>query len=319
MDRRRCHTLLVALALAPAALAACASAAAAPAPRALADGVFWVAGSGGAAAPANAGRIGNSGFVVGPAGVVAVDTGTSYAHGRALIAAIRATTDRPLALALITHVRPEALFGATAFREAGVPVLMHAQAARLMRSRCDGCLTQLRQTLGDAAMAGSAVIAPDRVVDGAATLAEAGRPLELLFPGHASGPGDVALWDPARRVLFAGGLVENGRVPAIDDADLPGWQRALTALAALQPKVVVPAHGDAAGPEAITATAAYLRALDERARTLLADSASLIDVPEAAALPAYAGWDEYEVIHRRNASIAFLRAERALLLGETPR
>ncbi|MBK1687199.1 MBL fold metallo-hydrolase [Rubrivivax gelatinosus] len=318
MDRRRRRALL-ALALAPAVLAACASAAAGPAPRALAEGVWWVAGSGGAAAPANAGRIGNSGFVVGPAGVVALDTGTSYAHGRALIAAIRATTERPLALALITHVRPEALFGATAFREAGVPVAMHRQAARLMRSRCDGCLAQLRQTLGDAAMAGSAVIAPDHEFDGPTTLHQAGRPLELLHDGHASGPGDVALWDPARRVLFAGGLVENRRVPAIDDADLPGWQRALASLAALQPRVVVPAHGPAAGPEAIAATSAYLAALDERARALVADGTSLIDVPEAAALPAYAGWDEYEVIHRRNASIAFLRAERALLFGEAAR
>ncbi|MBZ8142736.1 hydrolase glyoxylase [Rubrivivax gelatinosus] len=316
MDRRLCQTLLAAFVFAPAALAACASpAAAAPAPLALADGVYWMPGAGGEAEPANGGRIGNSGFVVGPEGVVAIDTGTSYAQGRSLIAAIRATTDRPLKLALITHVRPEFLFGASAFREAGVPVAMHAQAARLMVSRCDTCLEQLRRTLGDAAMAGSAVLRPQREFSGPQLLAETGRRLELLHYGHSSGPGDVALWDPANRVLFAGGLVENRRVPDIADADLPGWQRALAALAVLAPRSVVPAHGPAGTAEQIAATSAYLKALDDRAHTLVADGASLIDVPDAAALPAYAGWDQYETVHRRNASIAFLRAERALLLG----
>ena len=319
MDRRRCHALLATAALAPwVPLAGCASSPGA-APRELADGVWWTPGSGGQAEPANGGRIGNSGFVVGPEGVVAIDTGTSHAHGRQLLAAIRARSDRPIRLALVSHVRPEFVFGATAFREAGVPLAMHAQSARLMASRCETCLQQLQRTLGDAAMAGTRTWKPDRSFDGPTTLSETGRPLELLHFGHASGPGDIALWDPARQVLFAGGLVENGRVPDIQDGDLPGWQRALAALAALRPRAVVPAHGPAGNADAIAATAAYVAALAARAAALVEQGVSLIDVGEAAALPAFAGWDQYETLHRRNASIAYLRAERELLLGGASR
>jgi len=43
---------------------------------------------------------------------------------------------------------------------------------------------------------------------------------------------------------------------------------------------------------------------------------ALSEVPDAAALPEYANWDQYDIIHRRNASILFLRLERALLLEQ---
>jgi glyoxylase-like metal-dependent hydrolase (beta-lactamase superfamily II) len=78
-----------------------------PVARAIAPGVYLVPGSGGTADEANLGRIGNAGFIVGERGVIAVDTGTSYAHGRAILAAIRAVTDQPVRVALITHTRPE--------------------------------------------------------------------------------------------------------------------------------------------------------------------------------------------------------------------
>ena len=74
----------------------------------LAAGVYMVSGSGGAADEYNLGRIGNSGFIVGERGVIAVDTGTSYAHGQALLALIREVTAQPVLVALVTHPRCDA-------------------------------------------------------------------------------------------------------------------------------------------------------------------------------------------------------------------
>jgi hypothetical protein len=54
----------------------------------------------------------------------------------------------------------------------------------------------------------------------------------------------------------------------------------------------------------------YLAKLEARARELVAAGASLSAVPDASGLPAYESWDQYETIHRRNASIVFLRVER---------
>jgi glyoxylase-like metal-dependent hydrolase (beta-lactamase superfamily II) len=278
---------------------------------ALADGVYLLPGSAGAADDNNLGRIGNAGFIVGDSGVIAIDTGTSYAHGRALLAAIRAVTDKPVKLALVTHTRPEFLFGGAAFREAGIPIRTHTRTARLMAARCETCLKTLRQTLGEAPMQGTAMYKPDQEFEATHDLTTIGRTVRVLHFGHSSGPGDIAVLDVASGVLFVGGLVDVRRVPDTQDSDLAGWSRALSALRELPLKTVVPGHGAAApAPAAIGAVQTYLAQLEARARELVAAGASLSSVPDASELPAYESWDQYETIHRRNASIVFLRVER---------
>lgn len=272
-----------------------------------------VPGASGAADEDNQGRIGNSGFIVGEQGVIAVDTGTSYAHGLDLLAAIRAITDKPVRVAIVTHVRPEFLFGGAAFREAQIPLRMHRRSAALMASRCETCLKTLRLTLGEAAMRGTTIYKADQEFDAAHELELIGRPVRVLSFGHSSGPGDSAVLDVRSGVLFAGGLLDVGRIPDIQDSDLQGWRHALRELRESRFSRVVPGHGAAATALAITSVERYLAALEARVRELLASATSLLDVPEACELPEYQAWDQYDTIHRRNASVAFLRFERELM------
>ena len=115
-------------------------------------------------------------------------------------------------------------------------------------------------------------------------------------------------------MLFAGGLLDIRRIPDIQDSDLEGWKKALGELRALNPSRVVPGHGVVApAPQAIAEVERYLAALEKRVRALLDAGTSLLDVSEACELPEYQDWDQYDVIHRRNASIGFLRFERELM------
>lgn len=295
-------------------LGGCASMDDSRAPRAqlLAAGVYWLPGSGGAADPRNLGRIGNSGFIVGETGVVVIDAGTSYAHGQALLAAIHQVTDKPVRMVLLTHARPEFLFGGEAFRERGIAVRAHRRTAQLMVARCETCLTRLQQVVGEAPMRGTRLYRPDQVFDATHEIDVIGeRRVQVLYFGHSSGPGDVAVLDQRSGVLFAGGLLDAQRVPDIQDSDLEGWKRALSRLHGLPLRVVVPGHGAAgAAADVIEPVASYLQQLQARARALVDAGASLIQVVDASALPAYAAWDQYDTIHPRNAALAFLRFER---------
>ena len=277
-------------------------------------GVYLLRGSGGAPDADNLGRTGNAGFIVGPTGVVAIDTGTSYRHGVALLDAIRRVTDRPVRLALITHTRQEFLFGATAFRERGIPLHMHLKAAQLMASRCEGCLKTLRQTVGEDEMRGTAMFKPDATVEASQRIELIGRPLQLLYFGHSSGPGDIAVLDVESGVLFAGGLLDAAHIPDVIDARLDGWQRALTELQGQRITAIVPGHGPLASASLIGDVARYLTQLEARLKTLLDAGTALSDVPDAAALPEFADWEQYATIHRRNASVVFLRLEREQML-----
>jgi len=280
---------------------------------AIASGVYVLSGSAGAADADNLGRIGNCGFIVGERGVVVVDTGTSLAHGREILRAIRMVTDRPVMLALVTHTRPEFLFGGAAFKQAAIPIRMHQRTATLMASRCETCLRTLRQTVGEAPIAGTVMYQADQTFDATHTLTLAGRAVRVLHFGHSSGPGDIVVLDEDSGVVFAGGLLDAGRVPDIQDSDLPGWKRALQSLRTLAPKALVPGHGPASPPALIDAVEAYLAQLERRMRELVASGASLLEAAETGELPQYASWDQYDTIHRRNASVAYLRFERELL------
>ncbi|MEO5733152.1 MAG: MBL fold metallo-hydrolase [Rubrivivax sp.] len=283
----------------------------------VASGVYMVAGLPGAPEPENQGRIGNAGFIVGRAGVMAIDTGISYRNGQMLLGAIASITALPVKLVLLTEARQEFLFGAAAFQERGIAVHMQRDAAALMAQRCANCLKTLRAELGEEEMRGTAVVKPDMVFDNTHVVESIGRPVLVQFHGRASGPGASSAFDVRTATLFAGGLLEHRRIPDIQDGDLEIWRGALVGLRGLRVDTIVPGHGPA-GPasELIAAQEGYLSALQQRCAELLQAGAALSDVADRAALPAFERWDQYDVIHRRNAAILFLRLESRLLQSE---
>jgi glyoxylase-like metal-dependent hydrolase (beta-lactamase superfamily II) len=287
---------------------ACASAQAS-APLAVAPGVFALMGRSGEIAPDNLGRIANSAFIVGPRGVVVDDSCVSLRQGEAIIAAVRRVTRRPIRLVVLTHASREVVFGAAAFQARGIPVWMHAAAADLMASRCDTCLAGLAQTLGAQAMAGSRVVAPDRVVTGTVLLDVIGRPLMLIAPEHGAAPGAIAVFDVATRTLIAGALVSIERVPDMRDASGP-WHGALAMLASTHCGHLIPGEGRVGSCADIDGVERYFTALDERVRELLTAGVGLAELAARCELPEFSGWGRYGALHVSNANREYLRMER---------
>lgn len=303
--------LLQLLALLPSLVLAWPAAAQAllPDPQQVAPGVYVIPGEGESIAPANGGRIGNCGFLVGESGVVVVDTGPSWRHGEALLQAIARVTDRPVKLAIITHAQPEFLFGAGALQAHGIPLLTHRRSAVLMGERCAHCLENLNLVLGEAAMAGTRLVIPRWQVEASQVLQVAGLELQLVYGGWAGTPGDLAVWHPASGVLFAAGTATVRTVPELRDGRLPDWLRALDGLRGLAPRVVVGSHGPPGTAADLDATAAYLRDLDALARRLYGEGTSLLEALDASDLPAYAGWARYGVLQRQNLQQRYLQLE----------
>jgi glyoxylase-like metal-dependent hydrolase (beta-lactamase superfamily II) len=284
-------------------------------PEQIADGVYAFIGDTAEVSAANRGFVGNSGFVVGPAGVTVIDTGTSYRHGRRMLEAIARVTDKPVELVIVTHEVQEFLFGNAAFVERGIAILAHRETTKLMKARCDHCLENLKVVLG-AELEGTRLVLPQREVDATTTIDAGGRSLQLIYLGWASTPGDLAVFDPQSGALFAGGLVAAGRIPDIRDSDFDGWKRALMRLKDIKATRIVPGHGPVSGSAAIAETAAYLDALDNVVKARYAESSSLMDAVEKADLPAYRNWSLYATTHRQNALHRYLQLELQDLGGD---
>lgn len=267
-----------------------------------ADGVHVVKTSG----PSNAG------FIVGERGVAVIDSGSSYREGKRIIAEVERVTRQPIRVVILTYPGEAAIFGAEAFRERGIPILMQRDAAGLVAARCDSCLQRLVARLGEAAMEGTRVVAPDRIVDGDTMLDLIGRPLRILAPPRSSAPGALAVLDVRSGTLFAGSIVSIDTVPDTRDADAKGWRAALAILAATRCRHLIPAFGPAARCADIAEFARYFSDLDAHVERLVRDGVGLAELGARADLPEYAGWQGYDSVHRANASRAYLRHERAL-------
>jgi glyoxylase-like metal-dependent hydrolase (beta-lactamase superfamily II) len=188
-------------------------------------------------------------------------------------------------------------------------VRITSRTGALMRERCATCLASLRRILGEAEMRGTALILPDRLVDGNQSLTVAGRALDLLYFGWGATPGDLVVLDRASGVAFAGGLVSAGRVPSIRDAHVDDWILALDALARRAPAVIVPGYGAVTDVAGLSTTRDYLRALDERVRTLYRNGTGLAEATDHAALPAFQKLDDYAIIHGQNVQRRYLQLE----------
>jgi glyoxylase-like metal-dependent hydrolase (beta-lactamase superfamily II) len=200
------------------------------------------------------------GLVLGAERALVVDTRGDARQGAELAAAVRTITPLRLAVA-ITHAHFDHCFGTAAFAPAPVYALPRcrdvlAATAAAQRSRW---VTYYRDR-GDPgtadALAATEPPLPD--ADAPAVVDLGGRRAELRHLGRGHTDHDLVVTVPDAGVVFAGDLVEQGAPPDLGDAVVPEWPATLDALLALEPRTVVPGHGDPVAPAFVAAQRAEL-------------------------------------------------------------
>ena len=258
----------------------------------------------------NLGGIANIGFIVGKDAVAVVDPGGSYREGEALLAAIRARTDLPVTHVVLTHLHPDHVFGAAAFK--GLPDVRfvgHANLPDALRERGPAYLANMRTLLGDA-VAGTEIVLPDVLVADRLEIDLGGRVLDLRAWPTAHTNTDLTLLDRTSGLLFAGDLVSLERLPVVDGR-LNGWLAVLPDLAALPATGVVPGHGpvQAPWPDALAPERAYLEALRDGLRRALADGVPIEGAIAAVPMPKDETWYLADETHPRNVMAGYTELE----------
>jgi quinoprotein relay system zinc metallohydrolase 2 len=275
----------------------------------IAPGLFVHNGVHEEASAANEDGIANIGFIIGADGVAVVDPGGSFAEGSALRTAIRARTDRPIRYVILTHVHPDHIFGAAAFREDHPDFVGHAKLPGALAQRGDYYLRRLREALGEGAV-GSEIVPPTVLVSDQLDLDLGGRKLTLRAHHPAHTDNDLSVFDENTHTFWLADLLFVDRIPVIDGS-LIGWLEELRALTATPADRAVPGHGPVSvpWPEAAEPERRYLAAVARDTRAAIKAGIGIADAPRQVAQSERSHWLLFDNYHARNVTASYKELE----------
>jgi quinoprotein relay system zinc metallohydrolase 2 len=276
----------------------------------IAEGVFAFAGAAEMMTDKNEGEICNVSFVVGAEAVAVIDSGGSAAEGRELIAAIRATTDKPIRYLINTHMHPDHIFGNAPFGETGAIIVGHHNLPRALASRGDYYLQSYRESLGATLMADIKIVPPTKLVEGEEQLDLGNRKLTLRAWKPAHTDNDLTVFDQQSGTFFTGDLCFIDHLPTMDGS-LRGWIAQLDNLKAIAATRAVPGHGPVPSnwPAALEPQQRYFEILARDIRKAIADGVPMAEAVKNAAQGERGNWDLFEEYNERNATAAFAELE----------
>ncbi|WP_416798488.1 quinoprotein relay system zinc metallohydrolase 2 [Ciceribacter azotifigens] len=278
--------------------------------REVAEGIYVFGGKHELMDASNQGEICNVGFVVGNDAVAVVDSGGSVVEGRALIAAVRAVTDRPIRYLVNTHMHPDHIFGNTAFADIGTQIVGHRNLPRALANRGAFYLSSYREAMGRDLMRDIRIVPPDVLVETERELELGGRSLVLKAWKPAHTDNDLTVFDGATRTLFAGDLCFMEHLPTLDGS-IRGWIEQLQPLAAIGADQAVPGHGPVAAkwPDALQDERRYFEAVVRDVRKAIAGGVPMAEAVDGIAPEERGRWRLFDEHHLRNATAAFAELE----------
>jgi cyclase len=188
--------------------------------------VYWVDGNG------------NSGFIVGDKGVVVFDAKMTASLGKELLETIAKITPKPVSAVILSHSDLDHVGGVAAFPK-GIPVIAHQN----MRKELEA----------DPTDGGHGYLAPENLPNRLVTqnkedLVIDGIKLELLHWGPAHTSGDLVLYLPEERIVFAADMLcldfPGPLVHIEKNGTARGWLDTFRGMANLDADTFVPGHGE---------------------------------------------------------------------------
>jgi glyoxylase-like metal-dependent hydrolase (beta-lactamase superfamily II) len=191
---------------------------------------------------------GTAGFVIGPDGVVLINTTNTPFHAREVLYEIRQRTEQPVKYVINTDSRGDHMLGNEVFTDLRSTIIASSAAVAGMREY-QRDLTARLEAEGEpgfrmrARMRGIHFTLPNQPIDKDMTIGVGGEEIRLLLPGVGPAPGSLVVFFPSAKVLFLGDLYENGHIPDLQGVNLAGWADFLRKVESWNVDVYVPGHG----------------------------------------------------------------------------
>ncbi|MBI3354820.1 MAG: MBL fold metallo-hydrolase [Nitrospirae bacterium] len=258
----------------------------------------------------NEGFISNCGFIVTDEGVVVVDTQLTPDLGRKLLSEIRKVTNKPVKYVINTHFHPDHFFGNQVFKDTAV-IISHENTRTHILDRGEFAIKTFRERLGEL-FDDAEVVLPMVTFNNKLTIHLGGRKIEISYFGRGHTDGDAIVYVPDEKVVFAGDLVNNGRLPFIGDGHSGDLVETLKKMDALDVNLVIPGHGYVSDKTGIAKSREFIEDLRAEVKKYIENGKSLQQTINEIKMPKYNELGRHDLLPR-NAKKVYLEFEDEIL------
>jgi cyclase len=241
--------------------------------------------------------IANAGIVRGDADITAIDALFTPAMTRALLDEVRRVTGRDPTQLIDTHHHVDHTLGNALFPDSA-RIIAHARTKQEMERAGLGVLPLIERLAPHFAgqLDGVAERLPDVTFEGDELRVDVGgRVLTLLHYGTGHTRGDVLVYLPDERVLFAGDVAFFHVTPLAHEGHIGNWINVIErVLDETHVETIVPGHGPVGTAADLRKTLGYLRLIHDSARRAFDADVSEEEAARSIDAGEYAEWAEPE-------------------------
>jgi glyoxylase-like metal-dependent hydrolase (beta-lactamase superfamily II) len=245
------------------------------------DNIYAIVGPLGNRSPANLGNNATFGFVVTSEGILLIDPGGTYLGAKRIHDIIKSVSDKPVKFVINTGGQDHRWLGNDYFKKQGARIIASEAAVKDQKTRIKDIMFRLANTAGDAALNGTVDTYADITFDESYKFNLGDTEIEVHHhKGGAHSPGDSFVWLPQQSVIFSGDVVYLERLLSVMSfSSSKSWLSAFEALAAYNPKHIVPGHGKPATlAQAKRDTYGYLTMLRDKVYNFMDEGGAIEDV-----------------------------------------
>lgn len=248
-----------------------------------------------------------TGWVELPEGMLLIDSSLDERTAAVLADTIRARSGpKPVKYVVNTHAHGDHVGGNSYFAARGASIIAQTKVAARIDSMTAADGSKEKQEAHSAGGSGFKSPKPAQRVERKKVLGPADRRVEILWLGRpAHTAGDLIVYLPKQKVLFAGDLISNKSVPWMIDPDMDrtGWLASVDSIAskAFAVEKLVPGHGVFGGPlDGVGYTRNYLTDAYEHAYKTASWGTSVSAVRDWGYLGPYEDNEFYADVHFMN-------------------